>query len=495
MLACPRNSTVPELRIEARNDAPPRLGGEYVLYWMIMSRRPGWNFALQRAVDWASSLKRPLLILEALRCGYPWASDRIHAFLLQGMGENARRFASSSALHYPFVEPEADAGKELLAALASRASIVVTDAFPCFMIPRMVAAAARQVVCRFEVVDSNGLLPMRAAARAYPSAHAFRRFLQKHLREHLEELPKPDPLRGVELPRLADVPPSIRNRWPRADPLLFLGKVEALAHLPIDHQVPPAAFPGGFESAAATLDGFMARRFAHYPARRNQPQLPGTSGFSPFLHFGHLSAHEVFARIARHERWTTDRVATTTSGQRNGWWGMSAAAEAFLDQLVTWRELGYNMCFHRPRDYDRYESLPGWARETLEKHASDPRPHVYTLAQLEAAQTHDPLFNATQRQLVREGWFHNYLRMLWGKKILEWSRSPQDALHVMGELMNKYSLDGRNPNSYTGYFWTLGRYDRPWGPERAIFGKVRYMSSANTARKVRVNDYVKRYGP
>ena len=172
---------------------------------------------------------------------------------------------------------------------------------------------------------------------------------------------------------------------------------------------------------------------------------------------------------------------------------MSAGAEAFLDQLITWRELGYNMCFLRD-DYDRYESLPGWARNTLEQHAPDIRPHVYSPEEFEAACTHDPLWNAAQTQLLREGRIHNYLRMLWGKKILHWSESPRAALTVMLELNNRYALDGRNPNSYSGIFWVLGRYDRPWGPERPVFGKVRYMTSRNTLRKLRLKDYLKTYG-
>jgi deoxyribodipyrimidine photo-lyase len=174
---------------------------------------------------------------------------------------------------------------------------------------------------------------------------------------------------------------------------------------------------------------------------------------------------------------------------------MSPAAEAYLDELVTWRELGFNFCSKRPHDYDHYESLQPWARTTLEAHLHDRRAHVYSLEDLEAARTHDELWNAAQRQLVREGWFHNAMRMLWGKKILEWSAHPRAALASMVELMNKYSLDGRNPNSYTGFFWTLGRYDRPWGPERPIFGTVRYMSSQSMARKRSVKGYLARYAP
>lgn len=151
-------------------------------------------------------------------------------------------------------------------------------------------------------------------------------------------------------------------------------------------------------------------------------------------------------------------------------------------------------CHHRPHDYDRYESLPEWAQKTLDAHASDEREYLYTLDQFARAGTHDPLWNAAQRQLVREGIIHNYLRMLWGKKILEWTSSPREALAVMIELNNRYALDGRDPNSYSGIFWVLGGYDRPWAPQRPVYGTIRYMSSANTAKKTSVKRYLKQYG-
>jgi deoxyribodipyrimidine photo-lyase len=185
-------------------------------------------------------------------------------------------------------------------------------------------------------------------------------------------------------------------------------------------------------------------------------------------------------------------VAPKATGSRAGWWRMSSPAESFLDELITWRELGYNRCFLDP-DHEDYDTLPPWALATLAEHAADERPHLYTLEQLQAAETHDEVWNAAQRQLVREGRMHNYLRMLWGKKILEWSPSPREALEVLVELNNRFALDGRNPNSYSGIFWCLGRYDRPWGPERPIFGKVRYMSSDNTRRKLRLSAYLERF--
>jgi deoxyribodipyrimidine photo-lyase len=186
------------------------------------------------------------------------------------------------------------------------------------------------------------------------------------------------------------------------------------------------------------------------------------------------------------------KLALRANGAREGWWNMSASAENYLDQLVTWREVGYNFCARR-QDYDRYESLPPWALKTLAKHLSDARPSRYALEEFEAASTHDPLWNAAQGQLLREGHIHNYMRMLWGKKILEWSVSPQIAASILIELNNKYGLDGRNPNSYSGIFWCLGRYDRPWGPERPIFGMIRYMGSQNTARKFSVKNYIPKY--
>jgi deoxyribodipyrimidine photo-lyase len=194
----------------------------------------------------------------------------------------------------------------------------------------------------------------------------------------------------------------------------------------------------------------------------------------------------------RFENWTPDRLSTKTDGKRSGWWGASENAEAFLDELITWRELGYNMCSLRS-DYDSYESLPEWARKTLSERQNDTKEYLYDFEDLEKARTHDPIWNSVQRELVNTGSVHNYLRMLWGKKILEWTTAPQKSLEIMIELNNKYALDGRNPNSYTGIFWTLGRYDRPWGAVRSIFGKIRYMSSTRTREKLKMDNYLRTY--
>lgn len=485
-------STVPNLRIRTAGEGNVNADGDYVLYWMIAFRRNEWNFSLQRAFDWAHELKKPLLILEALRCDYRWSSDRLHHFIIQGMADNARRLKSKAAFYYPYLERKKGEGKGLLKALAQRAAVVVSDDFPCFFLPRMIDAAKRQIPVRLELVDSNGLLPMRIAEKVFARAYDFRRFLQKELRPHLDDFPEPDPLYRKQLPHLEELPGKIARRWPATDVEQLAQEPEALAGFPIDHDVPIAPADGGMDAAEDTLRGFIEDKLVDYADARNEPEREVTSGLSPYLHFGHISAHQVFHEVMQRDGWSPGNIAETANGSSSGWWGTSEEVESFLDELITWRELGYNMCWQRD-DYDQYDSLPGWAQETLQEHAGDKREHVYSLEEFEAADTHDELWNAAQRQLVREGRIHNYLRMLWGKKVLEWSASPRDALEVLIELNNKYGLDGRNPNSYSGIFWCLGRYDRAWGPERPIFGKIRYMSSENTARKVSVKNYIRKY--
>jgi deoxyribodipyrimidine photo-lyase len=487
---------VPASRIRACNRAAVRADGEFVLYWMIAFRRTEWNFSLQRAVEWATELRKPLVVFEPLRIGYRWASDRIHRFIIDGMAHNAARIASTKNRgvgYFPYVEPEEDAGQGLLAALADNACVVVTDDFPSFFLPRMVSATAWRLPVKLEQVDANGLLPLHSTERVFTTAFSFRAYLQKELPPHLAQLPQPNPLAGVKLPAFKTLPAEITRRWPPASKKLLAGNAAELAALSIDHTVGVVEQRGGSEAARQRLRRFLDRHLADYADHANEPDDDARSGLSPYLHFGHISPHELFHELISRERWTPDRLGKKADGKREGWWGASPGAESWLDEFITWRELGYNLSSHR-NDYDRYESLPDWSQGTLEKHARDRRAFVYSIDELAAAATHDPLWNAAQTQLVREGRIHNYLRMLWGKKILEWTASPRDALEIMIELNNRFALDGRNPNSYSGIFWVLGRYDRPWGPERPVFGTVRYMSSQNTQKKLHVEEYLRIYG-
>ena len=488
------SNSVPEIRVRECNTAPACPNGQFVLYWMIAFRRTTWNFALDRAVEWCEKLKKPLVVLEALRCGYPWASDRMHSFVLDGMADNARRFEGTGVLYYPFLEFDSDAGKGLLRAMAAHACVLVTDDFPCIFLPHMVNGAAKQVSVRMEAVDSNGLLPLRAGDQAFSTAYAFRRFLQKTLAPHLMEFPRADTLKHAKIPAAIEMPGEIASRWPRLSPECLTGDRRFLGKVPIDHSVPRVSARGGTTTAQALLKDFVKIKLGRYLEERNEPNRNATSGLSPYLHFGHISSHQIFSEVAEREGWSPEHVALRTTGSRTGWWGLGESAEAFLDQVITWRELGFNFCAQRD-DYDQFDSLPAWALKTLGRHARDEKDYVYSLEEFEQAATHDPLWNAAQTQLVQDGSIHNYLRMLWGKKILEWTRMPAEALEIMVEMNNKYALDGRDPNSYSGIFWCLGRYDRPWGPERPIFGTVRFMSSANTAKKIDVDEYLRMYEP
>lgn len=485
--------TVAAERLRAVNAAPLRPERDFVVYWMTANRRVRWNHALERAVELARELARPLVILEALRVGYPYASDRLHAFVLAGMADNLVRLQGRAVHYHPYVERAAGEGKGLLAALGARACAVVTDDYPTFFLPAMVAAAGARLDVRLEMVDASCLYPFRLAGKAFITAYLLRRQLQRHLPAWLDRLPAPDPLARLRLPRLEALPSALTRRWPAASAAQLADPAALAAALPIDHAVPPAG-RGGSVAAEARLARFLAHGLAGYHEARDEPDQDGASGLSPWLHFGHLSAHQVVAGVLTAQGWTPPLLSPTVNGSREGWWGVSPAAEAFLDQVITWRELGFNWAAHRP-DHREWSSLPAWAQATLGRHAADQRVPCYDVETFRRAATHDPLWNAAQRQLLGEGLIHNTLRMLWGKKILEWSRTPQEALATMLELNDRYALDGRDPNSYTGICWVLGRHDRPWAPERPIFGTVRFMSSQNMARKHGVKGYLARHGP
>jgi deoxyribodipyrimidine photo-lyase len=485
-------SRIPPRRLQVVRDLPVTPAASYVLYWMVAHRRLGWNYALQRAVEWCQELNKPLVILEGLRCDYRWASDRLHWFAIQGMQDHARALSGGPVTYFPYVEPRRGQGKGLLCELAKRAAVVVTDDYPCIFVPRMIAAAGQRIAARLESVDSNGLLPLRLPDKTYARAVDFRRFMHRHICEHLADPPASAPLQSLPAVAPAELPPAVLERWSPTPVVDWTP--QALASLPIDHEVLPVATPGGSRAAAAQLGTFLQERLAHYEIHRRNVDQVGTSRLSPYLRFGHLAAFEVVSLVLQQAGWTPNQIDPQAAGSNRGFWGATEAVESFLDELITWREVGFNRS-HREADYDQFSSLPTWARQTLAKHATDRRPQIYSLREFEAAETHDEIWNAAQRQLVREGVIHNYLRMLWGKKILHWSESPEAALETMIHLNNKYAIDGRDPNSYSGIFWVLGRYDRAWGPEREVFGQIRYMTSDSTARKIPLKNYLRKYGP
>ncbi|APG28359.1 deoxyribodipyrimidine photolyase [Syntrophotalea acetylenivorans] len=485
---------VPAERISTANDLPIQDRGRYVLYWMRAARRPFWNFSLQHAVQRAIELQRPLLIVETLACDEPCANLRHHHFALDGMADNARQFADKSVAYHPFVEQQPGQIGALLTQIGQETCLLVTDEHPLLEQRQQLSALAKALPICIEVIDGNGILPLRATDRDFTTAYSFRRFLQRQLAGHLLTMPLADPLRETRLPQLKKKPEILSKPESTFSDNLLKGQHNSLYQLPIDQQVQPVKQSGGYQAAEVLFERFLAEGLPRYVEQRNQPEREITSGLSAHLRWGHISPHQLVQRLLTQEGWTPGHLSLECRGQRSGWWGLNENSEAFLDQLITWRELGYQLC-HRRDDYQQVDSLPEWAQQTLNHHADDPRPYLYSAEELAASQTHDALWNAAQRQLVREGRIHNYLRMLWGKKILEWSPSPKAALKVMIDLNDRLALDGRDPNSYSGIGWCLGRFDRAWGPERPIFGKIRYMSSLNTARKVSVKNYLRRYGP
>ncbi len=481
---------VPEIRLRIVRDEPIVPNRRYVLYWMVAHRRLTWNYSLQRAIYWCRQLGLPLVILEPLRCDYPWASDRLHWFFVQGMQDHAKTLRETSVVYYPYLEPKPGAGSGLLPALSAEAAVIVTDDYPCIFLPQMIQAAGQKVQCRLEAVDGNGVLPLRLAEKTFARAVDFRRFMHRSICSQLAEMPVAEPL--LHLPHVspAKLKPEILKRWPSASVADMTP--QDLAKFPFDHSVGPVTTVGGHTAAQRRKSEFMARKLLQYDEQRRNVDQVGTSQLSPYLRYGHISAHEIVAQVLDQCRWTPERINVEKVSSNQGFWGLEEAVESFLDELITWRELGFNMSSREP-NYDQYESLPNWAQQTLKKHSTDARPAVYDLEQFERAETYDEIWNAAQRQLRHDGVIHNYLRMLWGKKILHWSRSPQAALEIMIHLNNKYAIDGRDPNSYSGIFWVLGRYDRAWGPEREVFGQIRYMTSDSTAKKINLKQYLKRY--
>ena len=486
-------SSVPSVRVRSLNQWPLNPAGGFVLYWMTAYRRTRFNFALQRAVELANQLGKPLVIFEAIRCNYKWASDRFHQFILDGMLQNAEAVRDTNALYCAHVELNSNDGSGLLSSIASQASVIVTDDFPCFFHPALYQRIASQWRCAIELVDSNTIIPMRCTDRTFTVAHSYRRFMQKEFAKGMPDFPVENPLSFLTVPKPKSLPFSLAPQWPiwRGEQASRELKKVSLSSISIDHSVSLSELRGGPDEAVSVLNRFIGQRLKEYSVARNEPEQEGSSWLSPYLHFGHISPHEIFQEVVGTLDWSYEKMGKP-NGKMNGFWNAGESAEAFLDQLLTWREIGFNMCW-RERNYERFESLPLWAQKTLDDHAADDRPSVYELEEFEHSQTHDRLWNAAQTQLVREGRIHNYLRMLWGKKILHWTRSPREALRIMIELNNKYAMDGRDPNSYSGIFWVLGRYDRAWGPERPIFGKIRYMTSESTQNKYHVKKYIEKY--
>ena len=492
-------------RIRSLNSLESNENGDYILYWMTSARRYHYNAALDRAVELSLVMNKPILVVECMSMRHKWANERILSFAVQGMLDNVKIFAKNKISYLPWVETHKDAGDSLLAKLSSHSCLVIIDDYPTYL-PRLVMERAA-VLCKvkLEAADSNGILPIAWAEKEHLTAYSFRKHVQRSMADALMNLPSRSVMENVAKDLLFDelemvsLFAAIEVEFTPLEWLWRVGEAgkiseQAMASLDIDHEVKAVRnMKGGRFEAKKRMEIFLEINLRRYSTHRNNTEDPSVSKLSPWFHFGHISTIEVIVQLLERSNWTYDMTCFEDMGKgtRSGWWGLSESEESFLDQIITWRELGFNFAHYR-KDHKSIDSIPNWAKKSLSEHADDDR-KPYTFEEIENADTDNEVWNAAQRELLRSGVIHNYMRMVWGKKILEWAPNPNTAADWMIRINDRWALDGRDPNSYTGIFWVLGRHDRAWGPERPVFGKVRYMTTESARRKLKLKNYISRW--
>jgi photolyase PhrII len=438
--------------------AAPRAGGEFVLYWMRTAVRADENPALDVALTVANGLGLPVFVYHALSERYPFASDRHHRFVLEG-ARDVQSAQADRGIGYAFhLERPGHRGPHLRT-LAEQAALIVTEDMPVEPLRSWTRQLANAVAAPLWRVDTACIVPMKVAGKAYDRAFAYRRATEKARAERVDrEWPPVDPAHDAFVPELPFEPVDLQT----AD------LSELIASCEIDHTVGPVPHtPGGTEAGYERWEAFKRSGLARYAADRNDPLRDGVSRMSAYLHYGHVSPF----RLAR------EAHATPGTGPAK-----------YLDELLVWRELAYTYCRYR-EDHDRFETLPGWAKQTLRDHARDPRPARFGPETLCRARTGDELWDAAQRSLLMHGELHNNVRMTWGKALLPWAPDPERALDRIVDLNHRYALDGRDPASYGGILWCLGQFDRPFPPEKPILGTLRPRPTEHHARRLNVERY------
>jgi deoxyribodipyrimidine photo-lyase len=445
-----------EGRVRALNDNAPRTG-RYVLYWMQQSQRAFWNHALEYAIERANELKAPVVACFGLTDRFPEANERHYAFMLEGLKETRAELARKG-IRLVVLRGEPDA---CAADLGRGASLVVTDRGYLRFQRAWRARAAATLGCPLIQVESDAVVPVETASPKEEYAAAtlrpkIKRLLDAHLLPVREKTPKKS---STELELDFE-----------GEPLELEDTADSLLGLALDRSVKPVSWiRGGSSRARKLLDDFIGSKLDRFADLRNDPSRDYLSNMSPYLHFGQISPLEI-------------ALAALKAG--------SPGTGSFLEELIVRRELGVNFVHYNPR-YDAFDGLPSWALKTLRGHEVDRRPYLYSLEELEGARTHDPYWNAAQMEMMIRGKMHGYMRMYWGKKILEWSGTPAEAHARALYLNNKYSIDGRDPNGFTGVAWCFAKHDRPWA-ERPVFGSVRYMNAKGLKRKFDIDSYVSR---
>ena len=445
-------------RVTVRRAGAVNPTGSCVVYWMQRAQRGIDNLALDVAVEAANHLGKAMVVFFAPLPFYPHANLRHYRFLNEGIPDIA---AALSKRNLGFVLRRHPNHSLVKFCDEVKAALVVGDENPMREPEGWRQSATKKLRVPLWTVDADVIVPSKLLEKPQYAAHIIRPRLQAQLKTYL--VPSKNP--------------HARVRWKKPAGLQSLDPQSDITEgWKLDRSVSPVSnWRGGSAEAIRLLNDFVRHKLAGYDKWRNHPETDHTSRLSPYLHFGHISPIKVVLEVEK------------TGAPR-------ADKEAFLNQIITWRELSVNLVRSNP-DYDNFECGERWAHRTLAAHAKDHRPVLYTEKQLENAETHDALWNAAQMQMVNTGWMHNYLRMYWAKKILEWSRTPAGAHRIAVWLNDKYELDGRDPNGYAGIAWAIvGKFDRPWF-ERPIFGQIRYMSGASTGKKFDSKKYVEQYFP
>ncbi|AMV36176.1 deoxyribodipyrimidine photo-lyase [Planctomyces sp. SH-PL62] len=445
----------PHPRVRAARDGAPASDGACVVYWMQRAQRGVDNPALNMAIAVGDAIGKPVIAVFGLTADYPAAQRRHYRFLVEGLVD-AR--ADLERRGVPLVV-RLGSPEEVVPAFAEEvgAAFVVGDENPVRVGRRWREVVARALKVPFHLVDADVVVPTSLFPKEEYAARTLRPKIHRVWDEYLKPIPEiraRQPWPG-EIPDGAEIEP---------DSLMKALRVGGVGEVP--------GYVGGTREAMRRLKRFLDERLHRYAEDRNEPTPYCTTELSAHLHYGHISPT------------TIALAAIQSDGPREG-------IDVLLEELIVRRELAINFVARNP-DYDSLAGCPEWARKTLAKHADDPRPVVYTSDQLERAETHDPLWNASQKEMTLTGRMHNYLRMYWAKKILEWSPTAEQAFAVAVELNDRYEMDGRDPNGYTGVAWAVGgKHDRPW-PERPIFGTVRFMSYESTRKKFDSAGYIRR---
>ncbi len=427
--------------------------GSYVLYWMQASQRAMYNHALEFSILKANELRKPLVVFFGITDHFPEANLRHYAFMLEGLKE-VRKGLRDRGIQMVIRHQSPELGA---LQMAKKASLVVVDRGYLRIQRQWRDYVAKRIEAPLIQVESDVIVPVEeASSKEEYTAATLRPKIYKKLPFFLIPLDEQEP-------KLSSLSMEFSS-------FEIEDVEEALSKLQIDRSVKKVtSFRGGIKEALKYFEIFLNEKLDDYGELRNDPTRDGLSHMSPYLHFGQISPLYIALKVKQ-----TD----------------SPGKEAFLEELIVRRELSMNFVFYNEQ-YDLFEGLPMWAKRTLKVHQKDKRPYLYTLEKLERGETHDPYWNAAQREMVLTGKMHGYMRMYWGKKILEWVKKPEEAYRIALYLNNKYELDGRDPNGFAGVAWCFGKHDRPWA-ERAIFGTVRYMNDRGLKRKFDADDYVEK---